>query len=172
MKKHLITCLAIAAFFTGCAATNNSNNNSVAKMATPNAESAETLRIANAYMGAMNAGDMETMVSLMHDNMVWQNAGDTSMPWIGPWNGKQAILEQFFPSFMENFETVKWDSEDAFSSGDTAAYFGSMIGRLKKSGKETNEFPFALRVKVKDGKIILWNWFEDSYEVSKAFHGK
>ena len=46
-----------------------------------------------------------------------------------------------------------------------------MIGLLTKSGKETTEFNYALRVKVKDGKVILWNWFEDSYAVSNAYHG-
>ena len=47
-----------------------------------------------------------------------------------------------------------------------------MIGLLTKSGKETTEVNYALRVKVKDGKVILWNWFEDSYAVSNAYHGK
>ena len=32
---------------------------------------------------------METMMSLMHEDMVWQNAGDSNIPWIGPWNGKK-----------------------------------------------------------------------------------
>ena len=40
-----------------------------------------------AFMGAVGGGDMETAVSLMADDMVWQNEGDSAMPWIGPWNG-------------------------------------------------------------------------------------
>jgi hypothetical protein len=40
------------------------------------------------------------------------------------------------------------------------------------SGEETGEFTFALRAKVRDGKVVLWNWFEDSYDVSRTFHGK
>lgn len=130
----------------------------------------ETLEIANAFMAAMGKGDMEAMKNLMHDDMVWQNAGDSSLPWIGPWNGKKAILEDFFPVFGENFVTKKWEPTDAIASGDTAAYFGQMIGLLTHSNKETEEFTYALRVKVKDGKVILWNWFEDSYEVSKTYH--
>ncbi|ANH60250.1 nuclear transport factor 2 family protein [Dokdonia donghaensis] len=130
----------------------------------------KTLEIANAFMAAMGKGDMEAMKSLMHEDMVWQNAGDSSLPWIGPWEGKKAILEDFFPVFGKNFVTKKWETTDAFASGDTAAYFGQMIGLLTNSNKETQEFTYALRVKVKDDKIILWNWFEDSYEVSKVYH--
>ncbi|WP_298518627.1 nuclear transport factor 2 family protein [uncultured Kordia sp.] len=132
----------------------------------------ETLKIANAFMGAMGKGDMEAMKNLMHEDMVWQNAGDSSLPWIGPWNGKKAILEDFFPVFGKNFITKKWQPTDAIANGDTAAYFGQMIGLLTNSNKETKEFTYALRVKVKDGKVILWNWFEDSYEVSKVYHDK
>ncbi|APD05821.1 hypothetical protein UJ101_00269 [Flavobacteriaceae bacterium UJ101] len=134
-------------------------------------QSQETLNIANAFMEAMGKGDMEAMQNLMHEDMVWQNAGDSNLPWIGPWKGKRVILEEFFPVFGKNFITKKWEPNDTFASGNTAAYFGQMIGLLTKSNQETSEFTYALRVKVKDGKVILWNWFEDSYEVSQAYKG-
>ncbi len=129
----------------------------------------QTMKIATDFMGTMGKGDIEKMKSLMHEDMVWHNEGDKKLPWIGPWKGKKVILEKFFPLFGTNFKTIKWEPNDALSKGDTAAFFGKMIGELTKSGKKTNEFTYALRVKVKDGKIILWNWFEDSYEVSKAY---
>ena len=129
-----------------------------------------TMDVAMHFMDAMGKGDMETIVNLMHEDMVWQNAGDPNVPWIGPWNRKKTILEDFMPKFGAGFKTIKWESNDAFASGDTAAFFGQMIGELTNSGQQTEEFTYALRVKVKDGKIILWNWFEDSFEVSRAFH--
>lgn len=131
----------------------------------------ETLKIANAFMGAMGEGDMEKMTALMHEDMVWQNEGDKSLPWIGPWKGKKVILEEFMPAFGANFKTIKWEPNDALSNGDTAAYFGRMIGLLTKTNQKTKEFTYALRVRVKDGKVILWNWFEDSFEVSRSYRG-
>ncbi len=133
-------------------------------------QSKETMEVAMKYMDAMGKGDMETMVNLMDDNMVWQNGGDKALPWIGPWKGKKVILETFLPSFMENFKTTKWVTEDAISSGDVAAFFGQMKGITLKSNQETSEFTFALRVRVSNGKIVLWNWLEDSYAVSKSYH--
>ena len=46
-----------------------------------------------------------------------------------------------------------------------------MSGITTKSGKETGPFTFALRAKVRDGQVVLWHWFEDSFAVSKAYHG-
>lgn len=173
MKKVFIG-LVIAAMTMGCSETQKEKavtQETVVSEADKLAiESQKTLDIANAYMAAMGKGDMETIKSLMHEDMVWQNAGDSSLPWMGPWKGKKAILEEFFPAFGAGFITKKWEPTDAFSQGNTAAYFGQMIGQLNHSGKETKEFTYALRVKVKDSKIILWNWFEDSFEVSKAYH--
>jgi uncharacterized protein len=123
-----------------------------------------------AFMGAMGKGDMKTMSALMADDMVWHNEGDKSMPWIGPWNGKAKIFE-FLPIFGANFKTTAWENTDAFASGDTVAVFGKMNGITLKSGKEIGGFSFALRAKVRDGKVVLWHWFEDSHAVSKAFHG-
>ncbi|ASJ74150.1 hypothetical protein IMCC3135_20360 [Granulosicoccus antarcticus IMCC3135] len=117
-----------------------------------------------AFMGAMGAGEMEKMMSLMADNMVWHNEGDKSMPWIGPWEGKEAILK-FLPVFCENFQTTQWENTDAFASGDTVAVFGKMNGITTHSGKEIGEFTFALRAKVRDGQVVLWHWFEDSFAV-------
>lgn len=123
-----------------------------------------------AFMGAMGAGEMEKMTALMADDMIWHNEGDKSLPWIGPWEGKEAVLA-FLPVFGENFQTTKWENTDAFASGDTVAVFGKMNGITTKSGKEIGEFTFALRATVRDGQVILWNWFEDSFAVSQAYHG-
>ncbi|MFS4494317.1 nuclear transport factor 2 family protein [Maribacter sp. 2308TA10-17] len=180
--KKIILCFAIASLLVGCDMAKKSNTqaaheettevNEMSASDTLAQQSQETLAIANAYMAAMGKGDMETMNTLMHEDMVWQNAGDENLPWMGPWKGKKAILEEFFPAFGAGFVTKKWVPTDGFASGDTAAYFGQMIGVLSHSNKETKEFTYALRVKVKDGKIILWNWFEDSLEVSKTYHAK
>ena len=61
---------------------------------------------------------------------------------------------------------------DAFASGDTVAVFGVMNGVTPQSGLEIGEFSFALRAKVREGQVVLWHWFEDSFAVSQAYHGK
>lgn len=124
-----------------------------------------------AFMSAMGSGDMAAMDKLMADDMVWHNEGDASLPWIGETVGKENIF-QFLEVFSSNLSVTKWENEDAFASGDTVAVFGRMNGTTTNSGQEVGEFTFALRAKVRDGQVILWNWFEDSFAVSKAYHGR
>ncbi|MEO0990100.1 MAG: nuclear transport factor 2 family protein [Pseudomonadota bacterium] len=124
-----------------------------------------------AFMGAMGGGDMDAMAALMADDMVWHNEGDTSLPWIGGATGKENIFA-FLGVFSANLKTTLWENTDAFASGDTVAVFGKMNGITTNSGKETGEFTFALRAKVRDGQVVLWHWFEDSFALSQAYHGR
>ncbi|MEO0370522.1 MAG: nuclear transport factor 2 family protein [Pseudomonadota bacterium] len=124
-----------------------------------------------AFMEAMGSGDMAAMDKLMADDMVWHNEGDTSLPWIGGAVGKENILD-LLDVFSSNLQVTKWDNEDAFASGDTVAVFGRMNGIMTRSGRETGEFTFALRAKVRAGQVVLWNWFEDSFAVSQAYHDR
>jgi len=122
-----------------------------------------------AFIGAMNEGP-EAMSPLMADDMVWHNEGDTSVPWIrGDIKGKEAIFE-FLGVFGAGLQTTKWENTDAFAFGDTVAVFGVMNGITTASGKEIGEFSFALRAKVRDGQVVLWHWFEDSFALSQAYH--
>ncbi len=133
-------------------------------------DSQATLDTVMAFMGAMGGGDMQAMSDLMADDMVWQNEGDPSVPWIGPWNGKDEIFA-FLGVFSENVQTTLWENEDVMAEGDTVAVFGRMNLLMTASGSETGEFTFAMRAKVRDGQVVLWNWFEDSFAISRAFHG-
>ncbi len=126
--------------------------------------------IARRFMGAMGSGDMETVRALMSDDMVWHNEGDTTLPWVSGSEGKKAIFA-FLGVFSSNFETTMWENTDAFASDDTVAVLGKMNGRTTKSGNKIGEFTFALRAKVRDGQVVLWHWFEDSFAVSQAYHG-
>jgi len=136
-------------------------------VATTAAQGKATLATANAFLGAFGKADIEAMKRLMADDMVWHNEGDKSVPWIGHWAGKENVLK-FLTAYGNGFKTTAWNPEDAITSGDTAAYFGTMNGQVTRTGKATGTFTYALRGKVRDGKVVLWNWFEDSFAVSKA----
>ncbi|WP_205388954.1 nuclear transport factor 2 family protein [Sulfitobacter sp. JL08] len=132
-------------------------------------ETQASLDTVMAFMETMGGGDMDRMGALMANDMVWQNEGDPDLPWIGTWQGKETIFG-FLGTSSQNVQVTRWENQDAFASGDTVAVFGRMRLRLTASGAETDEFTFALRAKVRDGQVVLWNWFEDSYAVSQAFH--
>ncbi|MEM7511340.1 MAG: nuclear transport factor 2 family protein, partial [Bacteroidota bacterium] len=59
----------------------------------------------------------------------------------------------------------------SFANGDQAVFMGSMSAIANNTGADTGTFSWAVRVHVVDGKVKSWNWFEDSYAVSRAYSG-
>ena len=136
------------------------------------AQSQKTLEIAQSFLQAAGSGDMETLNKLMAEDFVWHNEGDKEVPWIGNWVGKEVVLKGFLPVFGGGLKTTSWTTDFSFANGDQAAFFGTMSADATNTGKSTGTFSWAVRVQVVEGKVKSWNWFEDSYAISKAYHGK
>ncbi|MEM7762539.1 MAG: nuclear transport factor 2 family protein [Pseudomonadota bacterium] len=132
----------------------------------------ETLKIAEAFLTAAGSGDMNTLSSLMADDFVWHNEGDKSIPWIGTWEGKDTVLNTFLPRFGAGLKTTGWTTDYSMAMADQAVFVGTMSGITNASGAGTGTFSWAVRVQVVDGKVLSWNWFEDSYAISRAFHAE
>lgn len=132
----------------------------------------ETLKVAKAFLAAAGSGDGQTLNTLMSDDFVWHNEGDKTIPWIGNWEGKETVFKVFMPAFGEGLKTTSWATDYSFASGEQAVFMGKMNAIANHTGAETGEFSWAVRVHVEDGKVKSWNWFEDSFAVSQAFHGK
>ncbi len=134
--------------------------------------SVTTLEIAKAFLAAAGSGDMATLKKLMADDFVWHNEGDKSIPWIGPWKGKETVMNEFMPKFGAGLKVTSWSTDYSFANANQAVFVGTMSAIANKSGVDTGKFSWTVRVQVDDGKVKSWNWFEDSYAVSKAYHAK
>lgn len=131
-----------------------------------------TLKVAEAFLTAAGSGDGETLNQLMADDFVWHNEGDATIPWIGTWEGKDVVFQKFMPAFGAGLTTTSWTTDYSLASGDQAVFIGKMGATANNTGADTGEFSWAVRVHVEDGKVKSWNWFEDSYAVSKAYHAQ
>ncbi|WAJ69336.1 nuclear transport factor 2 family protein [Catenovulum adriaticum] len=135
-------------------------------------DSAKTLETAQAFLWAAGSGDMDKLQALMADDFVWHNEGDSNIPWIGNWESKETVLKTFLPRFGAGLKVTSWSTDYSFANGDQAVFMGSMSAIANKSGVDTGKFSWAVRVHVENDKVKSWNWFEDSYAVSKAYHAK
>lgn len=165
-KKNLtIALFTIVAVIQFTSASANQNVNETV-------DSAKTLETAQAFLWAAGSGDMDKLKSLMSDDFVWHNEGDSSIPWIGNWETKETVLNTFLPRFGAGLKVTSWSTDYSFSNGDQAVFMGTMSAIANESGVDTGIFSWAVRVHVVNGKVNSWNWFEDSYAVSKAYHAK
>jgi ketosteroid isomerase-like protein len=143
-------------------------------MNTANAEetSDQTLRVAQSFLEAAGSGDVVKLNELMSDDFVWHNEGDTNVPWIGNWQGKETVLTQFLPAFSAGLKVTSWTTDYSFVNGNQAVFIGSMSAITTHSGVDTGSFSWAVRVHVEGNKVKSWNWFEDGYALSKAYNSK
>jgi len=85
---------------------------------------------------------------------------------------KDKVLNTFLPRFGAGLKVTSWSTDFSFVTGDQAVFMGSMSAIANESGVDTGKFSWAVRVHVEDGKVKSWNWFEDSFAVSNAYHAK
>lgn len=135
-------------------------------------EGQKTLAVAQSFLEAAGSGDMDTLSALMAEDFVWHNEGDDRLPWIGNWEGKETVLNDFLPKFGAGLKTTSWTTDYSMAMGDQAIFMGTMSAIANNTGQDTGKFTWAVRVEVKDGKVMSWNWLEDSYAVSKAYNAE
>ncbi len=169
---RLIHAAAASALLLAVSACNDAGASDVDDAATAESiEVSEAQQIATQFLEAAGSGDMDTLSNLMADDFVWHNEGDKTLPWIGNWEGKETVLGTFLPAFGAGLTTTSWSTDYTFVNGNDVVFMGTMSATANPSENETGVFSWAVRVHVEDGKVKSWNWFEDSFAVSKAYHG-
>ena len=121
MKTQMITILTIVSLCGGCAMTSTTTGQSDKSELTQ-----QTLATAQAFLKAAGSGDGEKLNQLMADDFVWHNEGDSKIPWIGNWQGKEAVFNQFMPAFGAGLQITSWTTDYSFASSDQAVFIGTM----------------------------------------------
>ncbi|MDU0356290.1 nuclear transport factor 2 family protein [Paraglaciecola aquimarina] len=162
MKNKLMLTLVVVCSLTSATiqATDNSSK----------AKTKGTLATAQAFLEAAGTGNGIVLNELMTEDFVWHNEGDKSIPWIGPWQGKEAVFDTFMPAFGAGLKVTSWTTDYRFENGEQAVFMGTMSAIATNTGVDTGKFTWTVRVHVVDGKVKSWNWMEDSFAVSEAFH--
>ncbi|MEO1582351.1 MAG: nuclear transport factor 2 family protein [Pseudomonadota bacterium] len=163
--NYRLMALVLALLTVGCSAESASNKDVETTI------DDSTMAVAKAFLEAAGSGDGATLATLMRNDFVWHNEGDPSIPWIGNWEGKDTVLETFMPAFAAGLAVTQWSTDYEFVSGDQAVFMGTMTATAQNSGESTGVMSWAVRVHVVEGKVEGWNWFEDSYAVSRAYRG-
>lgn len=104
-----------------------------------------------------------TYISLNYDNPTLKRI----LPWTGTSKGPQAFLDTFAGVFRfweaENFQIL-----DIFGSAESVAVFGTFTYRSKTLGKAATS-PFSILAKVRNEKIVYFQFMEDTYATASTF---
>ncbi len=112
------------------------------------------------YLECLGSGDAAGLVALHTEDAVIDMPGSADLPWAGRWEGIAKIREYFevMPAALEIRSHVVnvWVTE-----GDTVAITGTETGASRVSGKDY-QAKWSWVFTVQDGKIALWDAYEDT----------
>src|SRR6266851_8701895 len=89
------------------------------------------------------------------------------LPWAGTSHGPQAFLDNLDQIFTR-WETQAFNVTTMFASDENVAVFGDFRYKSKSLGKVVAS-PFAILVKVVDGKVTYVLFMEDTYATASSF---
>jgi ketosteroid isomerase-like protein len=107
-----------------------------------------------------------TYVSLNFDNPELKRI----LPWTGTSPGRQSFIDTV--TRVANYWTIEdFNVTDLFGEGDNVAAFGSFTYRSVSVGKLLRS-PFSILAKVRDGKIVYFQFMEDTFATARSFSTK
>jgi len=89
------------------------------------------------------------------------------MPWAGTWFGPKAFLD-IRAGIFSQWDTEAFNVTTMFASDENVGVFGDFRYKSKSLGKVVAS-PFAILVKVVDGKVTYVQFMEDTYAAASSF---
>lgn len=124
--------------------------------------------IVKAYFDAFRKGDLEAVLSMVTDEVLWHVQGAPNVPTVGFWQGKEQV-RQWMLNFPKKFKPLAFELDRYFESGDEVI----VTGRFKHLALPTNRevgSELAVHFKTQDGLISSYKILEDSYALFVAFN--
>jgi len=128
----------------------------------------QTVRIAQQLLTEIGSGaEPDEIAALFSTEVLFEIPGDFgALPWIGRRTGHGAVSD-FIRGTRLLLERVRFDVEGILANDDSAVIFGDLASKVNVTGRII-ESPFALILRVSDGKIARFQMLEDSFAVSRA----
>ncbi len=112
------------------------------------------------------SGDIETLLNMYSDDIVWQLPEMENVPFGGKRSGRENVGE-FFSVVNDSLEVLQNEPTEFIAQGDKVVVLGHHSWRVKATGREVSS-DFAHIHTVKDGKITSFHEYMDTAAASKA----
>jgi hypothetical protein len=129
----------------------------------------ENTNIVKQTYEAFLRGDIESLLKLYAEDVVWEVYGPASVPTTGTRRGK-AELAQFFATVNESLEPHSFEPREFIAQDDQVVVLGHYNWTAKPTGR-TFSSNWAHVVTLRDGKIIRFREYTDTAAAVAAFAG-
>jgi hypothetical protein len=118
---------------------------------------------------AFNAGNIQTILDSITDDVVWINYGPATIPYAGARSGKAQVL-QFFQAIAGSTTGGHVTSEAYIAQGDIVVSIGRYSATVTSTGA-TIDAPIAHVFTVQNGKVSQWVGHSDTAAIAAAHTG-
>ena len=141
----------------------------------------DTRAVVSRWFGALDAGDIDTAMACLDDNVHWINSPaekgkpggipglSAIIPWLGDFSNKADVMATFGP-WGERQETVKYERLNTVFKDDQALVLVHEAARIKATGL-IYDVEFVQRIQVAGNVIVLLKAYWDTSQAVAAFRG-
>jgi ketosteroid isomerase-like protein len=123
----------------------------------------DTRSTVNELYSAYRAGDAARVAALVDDDIDWVIHGPVDLfPFQGARRGKAAVMEAL-AGIAEKYELKRYENKYIIVEGERAAVL-SQTAFVQRSTQRTLSMQLVNLMRVKDGKIVEFREFSDSYD--------
>ncbi|GLZ76490.1 hypothetical protein Afil01_12970 [Actinorhabdospora filicis] len=127
----------------------------------------DTRATVETYLRAIGKHDIDTILNLTADPADWAVHGSPLVPWLGE-RSSHIQVSEFFHLLDTNLTPREFAVETVVVDGEEAVVLGEFRYLVNDTGREFHS-TFALRLTVRDGKVVRYHMHEDSYAIHVAF---
>ena len=127
----------------------------------------QNLQVIRDAYAAFSRGDIESVLNVLTDDVVWELPGPAQIPYAGVYNGKPEVA-QFFSRLAGSEDVQTFEPQQFFANGDMVVVLGRYAARVKANGK-TAEADWVHAFTVRAGKIARWHEYLDTATYAKAY---
>ncbi len=124
--------------------------------------------VAQSFYDAVEGGDLPGGLALLAPDCAWTEM--EGFPYRGTYHGPVAVRDNVFARIGAEWEGFAMTVDEVLDAGDRAVGIGTYSGVFKATGK-----PMQARVahvfRVREGKIVAFEQFADTFEVAQAVGG-
>lgn len=131
----------------------------------------ETRAVVRDMYDAYARRDFDRVAARIDDQIEWVIYGPRQIfPFTGPRNGKRAVLEAL-ATIAKDYMIESYSPRIVVVDGDRAAVLSEVVFRQRSSGRMLN-FRIANFLRLRDGKVIEFEEFVDTFDVAEQALGR
>lgn len=128
----------------------------------------DPVQVIKEYFSAFSSGNVQNILRLLDEKVVWNVAGATNVSTVGLLQGKEQV-KKWLENFPKNFQPIDFEIDNFFAKGTDVLVTGRFRHKIITTHRVAGS-DLVIYFSVINGLITKYQIFEDSAILSQAFN--